>query len=216
MPRHIKLGLVAFGLVLVVGISYFYNLQRHINQLVHPAPEPPQPYLVERPAYSEAAPLKKINLFFPSKAKDGLLEAETRNIYSSDQVAIEARQIVAELIAGSKEGRDAALPVETKLREVFVTDQGLAVVDLTKEASSNHPGGLTQEITSIYAVVNSLTENLSTIAGVQILIEGVEAETLAGHVDLTHPFSRDLSLRSTVTNSEKDDSGVNRDELRQH
>src|SRR5437867_7125710 len=169
MPRHIKLGLVAFGLVLVVGISYYYNLQRHINQLVHPAPEPPQPYLVERPAYSETAPLKKINLFFPAKAKDGLLEAETRNIYSSDQVAIEARQIVAELIAGSREGRDAALPVETKLREVFVTDEGLAVVDLTKEASSNHPGGLTQEIASIYAVVNSLTENLSTIAGVQIL-----------------------------------------------
>lgn len=216
MPRHIKLGSLAFGLVLVLGVSYYYNLQRRINQLVHPAPEPPQPYLVERPAYSETAPLKKVNLFFPSKVKDGMLEAETRNIYSSDQVAIEAKQILAELIAGSKEGRDAALPVETKLREVFVTDQGLAVVDLTKEASSNHPGGLTQEITSIYAVVNSLTENLSAVAGVQILIEGVETETLAGHVDLTHPFSRDLSLLSSVANAEKDDSGVNRDELRQH
>jgi spore germination protein GerM len=201
MPRHIKLGLVSFALVLVLGVSYYYNLQSRINQLVHPAPEPPQPYLVDRPAFAETAPLKEVKLFFPSKAQDGPLETETRKIYSSDQVAIEARQIIAELISGSKEGRDAALPVETKLREVFVTDAGLAVVDLTKEASSNHPGGLTQEILSIYAVVNSLMENLSTVTGVQILIEGVEAETLAGHVDLTRPFSRDLSLLASAANS---------------
>ena len=203
MPRHIKLGLVAFTLVLVLGSSYYYNLQRHINQLVHPAPEPAQPYLVERPAYSETAPMKKVSLFFPSKVRDGLLEAETRKIYSSDQLTIEAKQIIAELIAGSREGRDAALPPETRLREVFITE-GLAIVDLTKEASSNHPGGLTQEITSIYAVVNSLTENLSGVERVQILIEGMEAETLAGHVDLTRPFLRDLSLQSSLASPEQE------------
>jgi hypothetical protein len=201
MPRHIKLGLVAFGLVLVLGVSYYYDLQRRINRLVHQAPEPPQPYLVDKPAFSETAPLKEVKLFFPSKVQEGRLETETRRIYSADQVAIEARQIVAELIAGSKEGRDAALPVETKLREVFVMDTGLAVVDLTKEASSNHPGGLTQEMLSIYSVVNSLTENISSVAAVQILIEGVEAETLAGHIDLTRPFSHDLALLASSANS---------------
>ena len=209
MPRHIKLGLLSFSLVLVLGVFYYYNLQKHINQLVHPAPEPPQPYLADRPTFPETAPLKQVNLFFPSKVQDGLLEAEPRKIYSSDQVAIEARQIIAELIAGSKDGRDAVLPVETKLREVFVTDSGLAVVDLTKEASSNHPGGLTQELLSIYSVVSSLTENLSTVAAVQILIEGVEAETLAGHVDLTHPFSRDPSLLASMAGRGNDGLGTN-------
>jgi len=209
MPRHIKLGLLSFGLVLVLGVSYYYNLQRHINQLVHPVPEPLQPYLVDRPTFSETAPLKQINLFFPAKVQDGLLEAEPRKIYSSDQVAIEARQIIAELIAGSRADRDAALPIETKLREVFITDSGLAVVDLTKEASSNHPGGLTEELMSIHAIVKSLTENLSTVAAVQILIEGVEVETLAGHVDLTHPFSRDSSLLASVANWGNDVPGTN-------
>jgi hypothetical protein len=147
--------------------------------------------------------MKKVSLFFPSKVRDGLLEAETRKIYSSDQLTIEAKQIIAELIAGSREGRDAALPPETRLREVFITE-GLAIVDLTKEASSNHPGGLTQEITSIYAVVNSLTENLSGVERVQILIEGMEAETLAGHVDLTRPFLRDLSLQSSLASPEQE------------
>jgi spore germination protein GerM len=203
MPRHIRLGLVAFSLVLVLGLSYYYNLQKRINQLVHPEPEPAQPYLVDRPAYSETAPMKQVSLFFRSVTKEGMLELERRKIYSSDQVAVEAKQIVAELIAGSKEGWDAVLPPETKLREVFLTSEGLAVVDLTKEASSNHPGGISQEIASIYAVVDSLIENLPSVQQVQILVEGIEAETLAGHVDLTHPFSRDLSIVSAVTNLDR-------------
>ena len=83
---------------------------------------------------------------------------------------------------------------ETGLRELFVTPQGLAVVDFTQEASSRHPGGLTMELASIYSVVNSLTQNVGKIGRVQILIEGAEAETLAGHIDLSHPFSEDLSM----------------------
>jgi germination protein M len=67
-------------------------------------------------------------------------------------------------------------------------------VDITKEASDTHPGGLTQELASIYAVVNSLTQNVEGISQVQILIEGAETETLAGHIDLTKPFREDLSM----------------------
>ena len=70
-------------------------------------------------------------------------------------------------------------------------------MDLTQDASLHHPGGLTMELASIYAVVNSLTQNVSKIDRVQILIEGAEAETLAGHIDLSRPFSEDLSM--TVT-----------------
>lgn len=196
MPRHIKLGLVFLGLVLVLGISYYYNLQKHISQLVRPPQEPPQPYLVDKPVFSETAPLKRVRIFFPSKSRDGLLEPEEREIHSSDQISAEAKQIIAELIAGSKEGHSAAIPPETKLREVFVSEEGLAVVDLTKEVSVNHPGGLTQEVSSIYAIVNSLTENLPSIQKVQILIEGAEAETLAGHIDLSRPLRQDLSMTS--------------------
>ena len=195
MPRHIRLGLVFFGLVLVLGISYYYNLQKHISRLVRPPQEPPQPYLMDKPVFSETAPLKRIKIFFPSKTEDGLLEPEEREIHSSDQ-ASEAKQIITELISGSKEGRAAAISPETKLREVFISGETLTVVDLTKEASVNHPGGLTQEVSSIYAIVNSLTRNLPSIERVQILIEGAEAETLAGHIDLSQPLRQDLSMTS--------------------
>ncbi|MFP5291238.1 MAG: hypothetical protein ACLGH5_09740, partial [Actinomycetes bacterium] len=39
---------------------------------------------------------------------------------------------------------------------------------------------------------NTLTVNLPAVRHVQLLVEGQEVDTLAGHVDLRHPLSRNL------------------------
>jgi spore germination protein GerM len=194
MPRHLKYGLIVLLIVFVAGLAYYFNLQEKIRQLVSSSPEPVQPYLTERPVFTEGTPTRRIKLFFPSSVRDGMLEPEDRDIHVSSQVTDEAKQIVAELIKGSKEGKGPALPLETKLRGVFLCADGLAVVDLTQDVSDRHPGGLTQEVSTVYAIVNSLTENISAIQKVQILIEGKEAETLAGHVVISKPFLQDLSM----------------------
>ena len=121
---------------------------------------------------------------------------EERDIRASDLSSVEAKQIVAELIRGPGGACGPALPAETKLRELFILKEGLAVVDFTKEISSNHPGGITQELASIYSIVNSLTQNVAGVKSVQILIEGSEAETLAGHIDISRPIAEDLSMTS--------------------
>jgi len=43
-------------------------------------------------------------------------------------------------------------------------------------------------------VVNAVLANLPTVRRVQILVEGREADTLAGHVDIRRPLERDMSL----------------------
>jgi hypothetical protein len=80
------------------------------------------------------------------------------------------------------------------LRAFYVTDRGDAFVDLSGEASSRHPGGSATELLTVYAIVNAITANLPTIQRVQILIEGREADTLSGHVDLRRPLQQDLSV----------------------
>jgi hypothetical protein len=50
---------------------------------------------------------------------------------------------------------------------------------------------------TVYAIVNVVTANLPTVRRVQILIDGQEADTLAGHIDLRRPLERDVSLIST-------------------
>ena len=57
---------------------------------------------------------------------------------------------------------------------------------------AKHPGGSLDEILTVYTLVNALTVNLPAITRVQILIDGKEVDTLAGHVDLRHPLSKNM------------------------
>ena len=49
------------------------------------------------------------------------------------------------------------------------------------------------ELFTIYAIVNALTVNLPAVTRVQILIDGKEVDTLAGHVDLRHPLQKSMN-----------------------
>jgi hypothetical protein len=86
-----------------------------------------------------------------------------------------------------------AIPADVKLRTLFITDTGDAFVDFSPELSSKHPGGSLSELLTVYAIVNTLTVNLPAIVRVQILVDGKEVDTLAGHVDLRHPLVKNLT-----------------------
>jgi hypothetical protein len=86
------------------------------------------------------------------------------------------------------------IPRGTTLRAFYITDRGDAFVDLSTEASTMHPGGSTLELLTVYAIVNAVTANLTSVERVQILVDGRQVDTLAGHVDLRRPFERDTVL----------------------
>ena len=65
-------------------------------------------------------------------------------------------------------------------------------MDLSAEMRAKHPGGALDELFTVYTIVNVLTVNLPAIQRVQILIDGKEVDTLAGHVDLRHPLQKQL------------------------
>lgn len=135
----------------------------------------------------------EVTIFFPSE-EDSLLHPEKREIYLTPSLTNRIKQVIFELIKGSENGYLPSLPSETKLREVFVTEEGIAYIDFSKEIYQQHPGGSQGEIISVYAIVNSLIYNFPEIKKVKILIEGLEKETLNGHIDLTKPFSSRLNL----------------------
>ena len=72
------------------------------------------------------------------------------------------------------------IPPGTMLRAFYITERGDAFVDLSPEVSTMHPGGSTNELLTVYAIVNAVTANLSSVERVQILIDGKQADTLAG------------------------------------
>jgi spore germination protein GerM len=176
-------GLVG-GFVLFVGLPRWY------------APRAETPAAASAPAApaapTPAAPARKITatLFFVSE--DGItLVGTQREVPFGATVPEQARAIVEAQIAPAVP-LVSAIPAETKVRDVFVTERGDAFVDFSAELSTKHSGGSLDEILTVYTIVNALTVNLPAITRVQILIDGKEADTLAGHVDLRHPLAKSL------------------------
>ncbi|MFQ5721094.1 MAG: GerMN domain-containing protein [Candidatus Aminicenantales bacterium] len=130
---------------------------------------------------------KKVVLFFPSE-EDFLLHPEEREIIANDSTAKEAKETIEELLKGSKRGYISPFPPETKLRELYITKEGVAYVDFTKEIQEKHLRGSSAEIATVFSIVNSLAYNFKSIKKVFILIDGGEKETLGGHLSLAYPF----------------------------
>jgi len=134
----------------------------------------------------------KARLFYVSPDGLGLTGVEREVPFAEG--AEQAREIVNAQIAPAAEPLVSAVPPGTALRAVFVTERGDAYVDLSKEAATAHPGGTMNELLTVYTIVNALTINIPAVQSVQILIDGKEVVTLAGHVDLRRPLAKNLSL----------------------
>ena len=141
-----------------------------------------------------------VRLFFNSSEEPGLVMEEREVAFSSD-LSVQLRTVVAELVKGPRAGSNlaATLPPQTRVLEVFVTARGVAYVDLSGEATKGHAGGVSEELRSVYSVVNSVTVNFPAIRRVQILVDDRPAETLAGHVDLSRPLTPDMTLLASST-----------------
>jgi hypothetical protein len=132
-------------------------------------------------------------LFYGAPDGTGLVGVR-REVPLAEGVVPQGRAILAAQLEPAPEGNVSVIPQGTTLRAFYVTEQGDAFVDLTADASAKHPGGSFTELLTVQAIVNAVTANLPSIQRVQILIDGKEADTLAGHVDLRRPLPRDASL----------------------
>lgn len=140
-----------------------------------------------------AAAERKITATLYYISEDGLsLVGVTREVPYGDPVVEQARRIVEAQLAAAPAPLAPAIPVGTTLRTLFLTERGDAFVDLSPEVSTRHSGGSLDELFTVYAIVDALTVNLPAITRVQILVDGKEVDTIAGHVDLRHPLQKNL------------------------
>jgi Sporulation and spore germination len=133
----------------------------------------------------------KATLYYVSE--DGLaLVGVEREVPFGEPVVEQARRIVEAQLEAAPAPLASAIPDGTALRALFVGDRGDAFVDVSAQATARHTGGALDELFTVYALVDALTVNLPAITRVQILVDGKEVDTLAGHVDLRHPLQKNL------------------------
>lgn len=122
--------------------------------------------------------------------EDGVtLAAREQEVAFSETPSGQARAILDAQLAPVEKPLVSAIPTGTSVRAVFLSGRGEAFVDLSREVMAAHPGGSTAESLTVYTIVHALTVNLPAVTAVQLLVEGQEIDTLAGHVNLRGPLS---------------------------
>jgi hypothetical protein len=160
-----------------------------------PARYSPRPAPTAQPAPTARGPEGrriKARLFYV--AEDGVkLRSIEREVTYGGGTVEQARAIIIAQLGPAAPPLLSAVPTGTLLRAVFVTRQGEAFVDLSPEFRTEHPGGSLNELLTVYTIVNALTTNLPLIKSVQLLVDGKEVDTLAGHVDLRRPLPQNMA-----------------------
>jgi hypothetical protein len=74
----------------------------------------------------------------------------------------------------------------SEVRDVYLVEPGLAVIDLNPAFADGHRSGVLVEELTVVSLVQTLSANIPGITRVKILVDGRERDTLAGHADLSN------------------------------
>jgi hypothetical protein len=191
--RRIITGMVIAAVAIALGWAVMTTLSRVLRQTV---PDVADEALPEQttPPETPAVPRIKATLYFASEDGRHLVAVE-QEIPLAEGTVAQARAIVeAQIQTPAPAPLARTIPEGTVLRGVYVSDRNEAFVDLDATVRDKHPGGSLNELFTVYTIVNAVTTNLANVQRVQVLIDGREVDTLAGHVDLRRPLRKNELL----------------------
>lgn len=185
----VRRGLLAaiVAALAVTGIVLFVVVPRWSGRSV---PGPAAPATTTAEAASRTV---RATIYYVVEEGTSLVGVEREVAYAESPVE-QARHVVEAQLESTSPPLGQPVPEGTRLRTLFLTEKGEAYVDLSPEIADKHPGGSLEELFTVYAIVNVLTVNLPSVKSVQILVDGREVDTLAGHIDLRRPLTRNLTL----------------------
>jgi len=201
MKRRLAITAVMTLLAVSIGWVLFVGLPRWTAPRLATTAPPTPSASGAAPATSPtpAEPTRHIRARLYYMGSDGVsLQAVDSEVELGETPRDQARHLLEALLTTPQPPVVSAIPAGTRLRSLYLTPAGIAYVDLSGEVSSKHPGGVLQELLTVYSVVNTLTENLPAVTSVQLLVDGRETDTLAGHVDLRQPLSKSAQWAAAI------------------
>ena len=131
-----------------------------------------------------------ITLYYPH---EGMLAAVPVLVKRQPDVQSLARAALAALFTDQRAKLEPVLR-DISLRELYLDGSGTAYIDLTPGRQKDVRASAWEEQLAIYALVNTLLQNFQEIRQVVLLLDGGEAQTLAGHMDLSRTFTKRMDL----------------------
>jgi hypothetical protein len=131
-----------------------------------------------------------ITLYYPH---EGMLAVGSAVVKRQPDTQSLARAALAALFADQRATLEPVLR-DIRLRELFIDAAGTAYIDLTPGPQKDVRASAWEEQLAIYALVNTLLRNFEEIKQVELLLDGRESQTLAGHMDLSRTFTKRMDL----------------------
>ncbi len=180
MPRHLQITILLLLVgVLVAGGSMLELQRRERAKSQQPAAASARP--LPAPA---AGPAERIRLMV-AYDDDGMLVPKEASVALPPEPGDRAKEILRTLLALYIERPSPhPLPVEADIKNVFLVNNELCVVDLNAAFVAGHRSGILVEQFTLASMVETISANFPQVRRVRFLVEGQERETLAGHADL--------------------------------
>ena len=145
--------------------------------------------LVQEVPTNPSDPRVKAKLFWLSDSDNSALAPVTVELPLSNDPVLRSKQVLNTLLAGPVDVELRTLPPDAVLLAFYILPDGTAIADFSEALATSIPSGIASEQLAVDSMARTLEANVPEVKRLKILIHGQEAETLAGHVDLTGTFA---------------------------
>lgn len=180
---------VIWGITLIVVvlslIATLYLIDQSKQTIIPTAP-PPLP-VAANPSDTPPPP-QEINLFLIDPTALTLVPVKIeRRLHT--EFTKRLSQVVKALIQETPPNFRNPIPRGTLLNEVYIDSDQTAYLDFSNHIADGHIGGTTAEGLTVMAILKTVFDAFpDEIKQVQILIDGNQVKTLAGHLNLSQPL----------------------------
>jgi hypothetical protein len=179
IPRNLAVTVAILG-SLTLGMSlYLWQLRRR-----EAANGPGR--VVSQHVTAPASGLTEKVTVVVARDDTGELHAQSISIPAFTNQQERAEEILRQLL-NIYQQKDSPHPLtaSAEIRDVYLVDPGMAVVDVNSALVDGQTSGILAEELTLVSIIQTLSVNVPDVTKVKLLVDGKERETLAGHVDLS-------------------------------
>jgi hypothetical protein len=186
LSKGLKTTIVILAAMVVLGLVTLPGLRQAVQRLrsTPKTDEQARREVMQEPISTPTDVQGQAQMYWLSAASPNSLEPTAIQLPLSANPIERSKQLLNALIAQAPGPQKRTLPAEASLLAFYIQPDGTAIADFSDEIVSGMPSGILSEQLAVQSIAQTLGANVSGIRQLKILVHGMEAETLAGHLDL--------------------------------
>jgi hypothetical protein len=190
VSRGLKTTIAILAVLVLFGLITLPSLRQAIQRLsaTQRTEEQARRDVMQTPISTPTDVKAKAQMYWLSATSPVSLEATTIELPLSADPVERSKQLIVALITRAPMPNQRTLPPDALLLAFYLQPDGTGVADFSDALSAETPSGIQSEQLAVDSIAQTLGANVGIIRQLKILIHGQEADTLAGHLDLSGLF----------------------------